>query len=96
MPWLVCFMASGTGAPEYLRPLSEYLRARELYRQGEPVAAAEAIERAFGSEETNGFLRRNLDAALDETSPAGKVVLDGIYGETKWRQRKTASPRRRG
>ena len=82
-------------APEYLRPLAEYLRARELFRQGEAVAGAEAVERAFGSEHPNLFLRGNLDIALDEKSPAGSVLLDGIYGEMKWVQRKTAMPRRR-
>lgn len=81
--------------PEYLHPLTEYLRARELLRQGETVAAAEAIEQAFGSEEPSSFLRQNVDTALDEKSPAGNVLIDGIYGEMKWIQRQTAAPRKR-
>jgi len=82
--------------PEYLHPLLEYLKARELHRQGETDEAAKALERAFDSEEPNPFLRQNLDIALDEKRPAGGVVLDGIYGEMKWIQRKTATPRKRG
>ena len=81
--------------PEYLQPLADYLRARERFQQGEMEEAAEAIERAFGGEEANPFLRRNLDIALDVTHPAGVVVLDGIYGEMKWIQRKTATPKKR-
>jgi hypothetical protein len=80
--------------PEYLRPLSLYLRARELHREGETGEAAKALERAFGSEEANPFLRQNLDIALDESRPAGSVVLDGIYGEMKWIQRQIATPRK--
>jgi len=81
--------------PEYLQPLADYLRAREHFRQGEKEESARAIEQAFGSEGPNPFLRRNLDIALDVTHPAGIVVLDGIYGEMKWIQRKTATPRKR-
>ena len=80
---------------KYLQPLTDYITARERFRQGEREEAARAIERAFGSEEPNPFLRRNLDIALDVSCPAGIVVLDGIYGEMKWIQRKTAIPRRR-
>jgi|GEM_PF-2633397 len=82
--------------PEYLRPLNQYLRARELLQQGELPAAAKTLEQAFGSEEPNLFLRHNLEVALNEASPAGQAVLDGIYGEMKWVQRKTAIPRKRG
>ena len=80
--------------PEYLRPLSLYLRARELRRKGEKEEAAKAVEQAFGSEEANPFLRQNLDIALDESKPTGSVVLDGIYGEMKWIQRQTATPKK--
>ena len=80
--------------PEYLQPLADYLRARERFQQGEKAESARAIEQAFGSEGPNPFLRRNLDIALDVTHPAGIVVLDGIYGEMKWIQRKTATPRK--
>jgi len=80
---------------EYLQPLAEYIKAREHFQQGEREEAARAIEQAFGSEEPNPFLRRNLDIALDVSRPAGMVVLDGIYGEMKWIQRKTATPRKR-
>ena len=83
------------GKPEYLHPLADYISARERFQQGEMEEAAKAIERAFGSEEANPFLRRNVDIALDESCPAGVVVLDGIYGEMKWIQRKTATPRKR-
>jgi len=81
---------------EYLHPLLDYLKAKEFHRQGETDEATKALERAFGSEEPNPFLRQNLDIALDESRPAGSVVLDGIYGEMKWIQRKTATPRKRG
>jgi len=80
---------------EYLQPLAEYIKARERFQRGEKEESARAIEQAFGSEGPNPFLRRNLDIALDVTHPAGIVVLDGIYGETKWIQRKTATPRKR-
>jgi hypothetical protein len=80
--------------PAYLGPLQGYLKARDLLREGEEVAAAEALEGAFGAEEPNSFLRRNLEIALDEKEPAGLVVIDGIYGEMKWRQRRSAKPRR--
>ena len=79
---------------EYLHPLLEYLKARELHHRGETDEAVRALERAFGSEEPNPFLRQNLDIALDESKPASSVVLDGIYGEMKWIQRKTAMPRK--
>jgi len=82
--------------PEYLHPLLEYLKAKEFHRQGETDEATKALERAFGSEDSNPFLRQNLDIALDESRPAGSVVLDGIYGEMKWIQRQTATPRKRG
>ena len=78
-----------------MQPLADYLRARERFQRGEKAESARAIEQAFGSEEPNPFLRRNLDIALDVTHPAGVVVLDGIYGEMKWIQRKTATPRKR-
>ena len=81
-------------SPEYLYPLTDYLQARELRRQGKTEVAAQALERAFGSNEPNSFLRQNLDKALDESKPAGSVVLDGIYGEMKWIQRQTAKPRK--
>lgn len=80
---------------EYLQPLADYLKAREHFQQGKREEAARAIEQAFRSEESNPFLRRNLDIALDVSHPAGIVVLDGIYGEMKWIQRKTATPRKR-
>ena len=80
--------------PEYLHPLLEYLKARELHHRGETDEAARALERAFDSEEPNPFLRQNIDIALDEKRPAGGVVLDGIYGEMKWIQLKTATPRK--
>lgn len=89
-----CFMGN-EGKPEYLHPLVEYLRAREHFHHGEKEEAARAIEQAFGNEAANPFLRRNLDIALDESSPAGVVMLDGIYGEMKWAQRKKATPRKR-
>ena len=79
---------------EYLHPLLEYLKAKEFHRQGETDEATKALGRAFGSEEANPFLRQNLNIALDESKPAGSVVLDGIYGEMKWIQRKTATPRK--
>jgi hypothetical protein len=82
--------------PEYLHPLLEYLKAKEFHRQGETDEATKALERAFGSEDPNPFLRQNLDIALDEERPAGNVVLDGIYGEMKWIQRQIATPRKRG
>lgn len=78
---------------QYLQPLIGYLQAKDHLRQGEPVAAAEAIEQVFGSD-SNAFLRQNVDIALDETTLAGLVLLDGIFGEMKWIQRKTATPRR--
>ena len=78
--------------PGYLHPLLEYLKAKEFHRQGETGEAAKALERAFGSGEPNPFLRQNLGVALDESRPAGSVVLDGIYGEMKWIQRQTAIP----
>lgn len=89
----VCFMSSEV-KPDYLHPLADYIRARECFQHGEKEEAARAIERAFGSEESNPFLRRNLDIALDVTHPAGMVVLDGIYGEMKWIQRKTPISRK--
>lgn len=78
---------------QYLQPLVGYLKAKDRLRQGETVAAAEAIEEVFGSD-SNAFLRQNVDIALDETTLAGLVLLDGIFGEMKWIQRKTATPRR--
>lgn len=77
----------------YLGPLRQYLKARDLLREGDEAAAAQALESSFGAEEPNPFLRRNLEQALDEKEPAGLVVLDGIYGEMKWNQRRTAVPR---
>ena len=79
---------------KYLYPLTEYLKARELTRQGINEGAAQAIEHAFSSDEPNAFIRNNLDTALDESKPAGTVLLDGIYAEMKWIQRKTATPRK--
>ena len=80
--------------PEYLHPLLDYLKAKEFHRQGETDEATKALERAFGNEDPNPFLRQNLDIALDESKAAGNVVLDGIYGEMKWIQRQTATPRK--
>ena len=80
--------------PEYLHPLLEYLKAKEFHRQGETDEATKALERAFGGGEPNPFLRQNLAIALDESKAAGNVVLDGIYGEMKWIQRQTATPRK--
>jgi hypothetical protein len=80
--------------PEYLHPLLDYLKAKEFHRQGETDEATKALERAFGSEDPNPFLRQNLDIALDKSKTAGNVVLDGIYGEMKWIQRQTATPRK--
>ena len=80
---------------EYLQPLNLYLEARERYRQGSTESAAEALEKAFGSQSPNDFLRRNLDAILDETTQTGQILLDGIYGEMKCIQRETAEPRKK-
>jgi len=80
--------------PEYLHPLLEYLKAKEFHRRGETDEATKALERAFDSEDPNPFLRQNLDIVLDESRPAGSIVLDGIYGEMKWIQRQTATPRK--
>ena len=80
--------------PEYLHPLLEYLKSKEFHRQGETDEATKALERAFDSEDPNPFLRQNLDIVLDESKPAGSIVLDGIYGEMKWIQRQTATPRK--
>jgi hypothetical protein len=79
---------------DYLKPLENYLKARDLQRQGMPELAAGCLEKAFGSIEPNGFLRRNLDRALDETKAAGSLVLEGIFGEMKWMQRQTVKPRK--
>lgn len=80
---------------EHLNPLVEYLRARDLLREGHTTEAAERIEKAFGTAVPNSFLRRNLSTALDVEEPAGQILLEGIYGEVKWLQRKSASPRKR-
>ena len=80
--------------PEYLHPLLDYLKAKEFHRQGETDEATKALERAFGNEDPNPFLHQNLDIAFDESKAAGSVVLDGIYGEMKWIQRQTATPRK--
>jgi hypothetical protein len=79
----------------YLSPLSEYLKARDLFHDRKGEAAAGILERVFGSDRPNTFLRGNIGAVLDHTTPAGQVLLDGIYGEMKCLQRKMASPRKR-
>ena len=70
----------------HLQPILDYLEARDLYHQNKTEEAGKALSRAFGEESQNVFLQQNLDVALDTSRLSGKMVLDGIYGESRWIQ----------
>ena len=72
----------------HLQPILDYLEARGLYRQNKTEEAGRALSRAFGEEGRNAFLQQNLNVVLDTSRLSGRIVLDGIYGESRWIQRK--------
>ena len=71
---------------QHLQPILDYLEARDLYRQNKTEEAGRALSRAFGEESQNVFLQQNIDIALDAPRLSGRIVLDGIYGESRWIQ----------
>ena len=71
----------------HLQPILDYLEARDLYRQNKTEEAGRALSRAFGEEGQNAFLQQNLDIALDTSRLSGRIVLDGVYGESKIRSK---------
>jgi hypothetical protein len=78
---------------KHLKPIVDYLAARDLAQAGKSEEAAEKLEGVFGSTKPNEFLRSNLKVALDPATPAGEIVLDGVYGEMKRVQRGRESVR---
>lgn len=64
-----------------VEPLKQYLAARDALARSDRDEAATAAEEAFGSQEGNDFIQRNLERLLDHESLAGEAALDLVRVE---------------
>lgn len=58
-----------------LRPLIDYLEAKEAFARGRRAEAVAALERALGSPANNPVIARSLEELLDHRSLPGEVAM---------------------
>ena len=64
-----------------IKPLTDYLEAREAWQRGDSEAAFTALEQALGSPPQNHFIRRNASKLLDYHNLAGESMLELVRVE---------------
>lgn len=64
-----------------IRPLQDYLDARDALQAGDVERAAAGLAQALGAGAPTTEIVENIDALFDQHSPAGALALDVLRGE---------------